>query len=489
MKYKLAMTGTGLTFAALLLAFQNFTGPMINECQAYNQISLMQCWESLKAHKVSRIAITQTITCSGDKACNLRLQDFVGPAVIYGKPTIATSPPGIFRRDHFDYAIFDIWHSSKIEIRGLTITEGATNKPRGLFKTPKYSFNQSCDAYKYDGNPGDFNACVPTINIGTQSNQIMLDRITIKESKGTPSAIALGNVEKITIRNSTISHSWANGIWSTSGTLPVENEHIPFELKIENNRFLDNRCSGIEISAAHGSTVTGNYFSHNHMGSIYGHSGGQMAIEGADGLIISDNEIANGRIDEDSVLIATNFQSVGLEFSDNHLQNITVRNNYFHDLTGVGIAHDSWDTSCGTPLGVVCVVGPNLITNNIFRNTASPAVWGFDSPAFKTTVVNSCIGSSCIFKKSSGTFTQEKSSCILSANTGICSLDIAWSSKPQGTLSVVKVLIDGFTFAQATSGVKTAPWISSAGRFDLYDGPLLLDSLFVGTNATPPVGP
>jgi hypothetical protein len=362
-----------------------------DECEASDLASLQFCMKALLLKSTGRVAITQVIICTGHEVCHFKIENFTGPALIYAKSTHG-DPVGIHRTDDFGYSVFDIASSSKIEIRGITFQEGEVNQPAGLFGTAAYSTNLKCDV-----TVSGVQACAPTISILSQSSEITLEQISILESKGVPAAVVLGNTDQTAIRHSTIRHSWNNGIWSTDGTLPMVNSHVPSGLKIESNYFYDNRCSAIEVSAKGDSAISGNFLKHNHMGSIYGVPGGQLAIErNTDGLTISENEITDGRIDEDANLRLTNYAAVGIELTDNFLHNIIIRHNFIHDSPGAGIIQDAWATSCGTPNGVLCEVGPIQLMNNVLVNL-SAGILNFNAATGSSIETGTCIGAQCQF--------------------------------------------------------------------------------------------
>lgn len=353
-----------------------------DDCRATDSTSLMSCYRDVLQKKYKNIAIMNDISCSGERACYLFFNNFQGPAKIFGY-----NPGGknrvIHRKDHFDYSLIQIFASSDIEIRDIDFQEGAVNKPAGLFKTPEYDKNSSCDVPQH--------LCSATIDMNLDSNRITLDHISILESKY--NGIQVGNLNDFTIKNSTIRHSWSNGLWTTSGEDPVPNAHVPKNIRIENNTFIDNRCSAIEMSAMGNSVVIGNYLSHNHMGSIFHVPGGQFAIEGrTNGLLVKDNEITNGKIDEDPVLASQGWLTVAFEFTDSHVHNVTLDHNYFHNNTGGGIIHDP------SPTGRVDF-GPITVLNNVFNNPGGSGTDFMGWDPGELILGNNCSGPQCVYQK------------------------------------------------------------------------------------------
>ncbi len=432
-----------------------------NDCVATDAASLRDCVQSVIAHTTSRIAITEDITCSGPVACRMSFDGFTGPATIFGAKSSGQNAV-LHRIDHLDYNLIEIYDSSGLEFRDLDLQEGERNQPAGLFGTPEYDVNASCDA----------TACASAVVVSSGSHDILFDDLSILESKG--QGMEIGNVENLTLRNSFIRHAWANGIWTTSGDLPVPDEHVPYNLKIENNLFVDNRCSAIELSAARESVISGNVLRHNHMGAIYHVPGGQLAIEkNTTDLTIVDNEIHDGRIDEDEVLATSNFLSVGIEFTDSHVHGVVIEHNYIHDATGGGIIHDPT-----LPGSTRTDFGPIRIADNTFERVGGPdaELNNFDPPDLVTS--NNCSGSACAWERPTGTLTSSPETCALDPETGVCSLTLSWSTAGVWSETGVKVLINGSTFASASSGSQDAPWIDAGlSRFDLYDGKTLLDSV------------
>lgn len=329
--------------------------PPVNpaHCQATDASSLRACFSGLLQYKYTGIAIKNDINCSGAGACNMVFNGFNGPAIIYGYSAGGENVK-LNHLDHFDQAMVAIFNSHNIEYRDIDFVEGAQNKPAGQFKTPGYDRNLSCDV-----EPAK---CASPITILFDSSHLTFDHISILEAKG--QGIEVGNSSDVTIRNSLIRHAWANGIWSTNGlNTVVPNEHVPNNFVIENNTIIDNRCSGIEISAMGNSRVTGNYLSHNHMGSIYHVPGGQFAIEAnTTSLLIKNNEIADGRIDEDPILAAQGWFTVAIEFTDSNVRGVTIEKNYIHHNSGGGIIHDP------NPHGPRVNFGPITATDNVFNN-------------------------------------------------------------------------------------------------------------------------
>ena len=268
------------------------------ECIASDEITFKKCLNGAKNSTVRKIAVTQDLVCDGVKACHFTLKDLTGPLLIYSKPQTG-STVNISRKNHFNSPIFEILNSSDIEIRGIRIIEEGINKPSGSFGTvgiigtsdfgtlPAYAQNLACDSV-----PNRISACSPSIIVSLNSKKIKLDRIAVLEGKGFPAAITVWSVTGLTIRNSLIVHSWSNGIWNTNGKL-LNGDYKPIDLQIKNNVFTDNRRRAIEVPTDGASSITGNLFSYNHMGSIYAYPGGQVAVETTDRLVITDNEIQN----------------------------------------------------------------------------------------------------------------------------------------------------------------------------------------------------
>jgi hypothetical protein len=314
-------------------------------CYAANRDTLMSCYRSLLAHTADRLVITQSIYCAGPEACHLLFDDFVGPIAIVGR-TATGGVPAIIRANAFNYPIIDIRNSSKIDVRNIEFREGARNQPAGLFGTPGYKRNVACDQPPFMDTY--LRACRPTISVSDESSEVLLDRLFIFESKGFPGAVTFGNVTDVTIRRSTIQHSWTTGIWSTQGNLGP-NDHLPFNFRIENNKFLDNRCSGTE-TAADGGTISGNYYGHNHMGAIYDVQGGQLnPMRHSRDLMVSDNRIVNGSLDEDQTLIDLGWHVPGIEVGPDDIRHLTINHNYIRYNSGYGARHDAGN--CGNACG------------------------------------------------------------------------------------------------------------------------------------------
>jgi len=430
------------------------------DCIASDASSLRGCMEQVLAGTTSRIAITSDITCAGPDSCHLRFAGVAGPAVVFGAKPDGTNAV-LHRVDHFDYHLIEIDGSANLEFRDLDLQEGERNQPSGLFGTSGYDVNASCDVAP--------EACKTAVALTAESHDIVFDHVSILESKG--QGMEIGNVDRVTVRNSEIRHAWANGIWTTSGTLEVPNEHVPYHLRLENNLFVDNRCSAIELSGAADSVISGNVLRHNHMGSIYHVPGGQLAIEmNTSQLTIVDNEIEDGRIDEDAVLASQGWLSVGIEFTDSHVHGVTIDHNYIHDVTGGGIIHDP------PPAGATrSDFGPIAIANNVFQRLGvEGGLVNFDPPDL--TAGTNCSEAACTWQRPTGTLTPSAQTCAGDPMTGLCSLTLSWSTAD--ARSGVAVVIDGATFATGPTGSQAAPWISARpARFDLYDGDTLLDSV------------
>jgi len=437
------------------------TAVLPTDCVATDAPSLHGCMQQLLAGQTTRIAITGDITCGGADGCHLLFDAFAGPATVFG-----ARPDGqnavLHRVDHFDYHLIEIKRSAGLEFRDLDLQEGERNQPSDLFGTPGYDINASCDVAPEE--------CKTAVEVTADSHDILFDHVSILESKG--QGMEIGNVENVTVRNSLIRHSWANGIWTTSGTLEVPNEHVPFNLRLENNELVDNRCSAIELSAAGDSVISGNVLRHNHMGSIYHVPGGQLAIEmNTSKLTIVDNEIRDGRIDEDPVLAAQGWLSVGIEFTDSHVHGVAIDHNYIHDVTGGGVIHDP-----PPPGGSRTDFGPIVITNNVFAQVGiEGGLVNFDPSDLA--VGDNCSNATCTWRRPTGTLAPSAQTCAGDPVTGLCSLTISWSSADSRATTGVNVVIEGATFASGASGSQEAPWISARpARFDLYDGETLLDS-------------
>jgi hypothetical protein len=429
------------------------------DCRATDAASLRACLQQVLSGVTHRIAVMQDLTCSGAEACHLLFQDFPGPATIFSaKPGGAHAV--LTRVDHFDYPLVDIVGSGNIELVGLDFQEGQRNQPAGLFGTPGYDVNTTCDVPQEQ--------CATTVEVLFGSHDVMLDGISVLESK--THGLEIGNVERVTLRNSVVRHSWANGLWSTSGTLPVPNEHVPIDLRIENNLFEDNRCSAMELSAAGDSVIAGNRLRHNHMGSIYHVPGGQLAVEmNTTRLQIVDNEIFDGRIDEDPVLASQGWLSVAMEFTDSHVHGVNITHNFVHDVSGGSVIHDP---SGGWPR---VDWGPIQVTQNAFARTgAGGDLYGFDPGELVAS--GNCGGPTCSLARPTGALSANAPACNVDPATGVCTLTLSWSSENAWTSQGVRVLISGFTFAAAGAGSQIAPWINGHVRFDLYDGETLLGS-------------
>lgn len=350
-----------------------------NHCQASDQTTLQKCFAGLLAHKYTGIALMNDITCTNPEACVMHFNGFTGPVKIYG--ATAGKNTVLKRKAGFGKAVVGIYNSTDIEFKDIDFSEGDLNKPAGLFKTAGYDRNLSCDVPQEQ--------CASAISVTFDSARVNFDHISILESKS--QGIEFGNVTDVSIKNSVIKHAWANGLWTTNGWMTgVPNAHVPVNIKIQNNSFVDNRCSGIEMSAAGDSVVSGNYLSHNHMGSIYHVPGGQLAVEAnTTSLLIKDNEITNGRIDEDSVLASQGWTTVALEFTDSHVHGVTVEHNYVHDNSGGGMIHDP------NPSGPRLDFGPIKAQYNVFKNP-KPDFMNWD--AGELISIGNCSGAACVYE-------------------------------------------------------------------------------------------
>jgi len=446
-------------------------------CYASNRNSLMACYNELLSHSKDRLVITENIYCSTAYPCHLLFNNgYVGPIVIQGL-NVNGVPPVIHRTDGFSYPIIDIQNASKIEVRNIEFREGQVNQPAFRYDPARddaglywsYSRNQACDQPQFMGSW--LRACKPTVHIGEESSKIFLDRLFVYESKGFPGAVTLGNITDVTIRRSTFFHSWAMGIFSIAGTGP--GEHVPVNLRLENNRFENGRCSGTETVANPG-VISGNTYIHNHQGAIYHVQGGQLnPMRHTANTIVSDNDILNGSLDEDPTLVALGWHVPGIEVGPNDINSLSLIHNYIRSNSGYGAKRDAG--SCG----VNCNNGVTTIKYNVVYNNQLGSFWGLDPAA----LTGNCTDPGCTFARSSGSlWATPMNTCTPDPITHNCSLTINWSTSCQNHGIPQVRVAGGNVFAQSASGSQAAPWISGETRFDLYCGEHLVKTMYVGVN-------
>jgi len=444
-------------------------------CSAADRAMLMTCYQRMLTGDVRELIITENITCrgSGSEACHLLFSSFTGPVTIRGQSSGTGGSISITRMDTFNYPIIDIRNSSRIEVRNIDFKEFGLNKTANHFGTPGYGVNMSCDQPLVNG---ESRGCRPTIDLREGSHDLYFDRITISESKGFPAAITLFNVTNVTLRRSAVTHSWANGMWTNTAVSGMGDDHIPYNLKVENSKFVDSRCSAMEVGAING-TYTGNYFSHNHHGSIYGVPGGQLnPMNKSRNIKITDNEFTKGRLDEDAWLAEKNWTSIGVEGAPYNVFGLLLQHNFIHDNPAGAFGHDPG--VCPDDYPFWCGFDGVTISDNVMMNNepAEKEFWNF--PA-STVLSGNCDGLACRrFVKSTGSISASPGNiCTIDATHNSCPLTIQWSAQCTNG-GTARVTYNDSPWAQGASGSQVGS-ISGLGRFDLYCGDYLINPLYV----------
>jgi hypothetical protein len=459
---------TSLCFTAVFSGFYPVrAGAATNSartCQAADAHGFATCVAQATSGTIDHIVVSGMIACGAATPCQYTLSGINRAFSIGGNVAGAG-----FSRTADSRAAFGL-HIDKstgpITVSGLQFSMGksaAQGKPGALWTDPACPTAASC--------PEEAIAI-------TNSGNVLVDQVEIDDAK--TFGIAIVASSNITIRRSTFARSDLHGIW-------VLQTPASSGLHIENNKFVDNRSNAAMLSAAPpdandplgSNTVTGNLFDHNHNAAVYhvcgssGHdpcAGGQLDIvPQSDSFIIADNEFERGILDEDPTL-AQSYRVAGVEIAPTNVKNITIRHNYFHDLTAGAISIDS------------AAVAPQVsVISNLFLRTGArdPDI---TYPTAVARNIGNCEGAQahCSWVRPTGAFSV---GACTSNGALTCGVSIAWRS--ESTPEPLSVITNGNQLLEKSrnKGSVFVPWITATPtRFDLYATVTLLDTIQIATH-------
>lgn len=434
-------------------------------CSASDVNSLRACFTAVQSKSTRIIEITTLIKCDTPGQCSFSLSNLSGPITIRGASgNLSTNPVGISRSVDFNS---DLLNFNSIQgglmIRNLILQDSA-NVPK--LQTNQAATNAACSS-----------SCSSNQISLTNTQNIMIDNVQFIEAKNM--GIALNNyVQGLWVRNSTFKHNWVHGIWSASNDT---NSGI----HIENNEFIDNRSNGIMFAGVAPSssdplgsnTISGNHFRHNHNAALYyvcggPCGGGQIVIEQHSyKVIIENNYFEYGRLDEDPSL--KGYLVAGIEIAPTSVSNVTIKNNYFRDLSSQAISID--DPGSLPP--------PTQISanSNVYDNVLTPEVL---NPQYLSSNSKNCnlnSGPCDPWVRPIGWISSTPNPCKLV--NGACTQTISWGSSQNNNYLTVFAQANLFSSSGSTGGTQQANWISaSAVGMDLYVGVTLLGSVLVYGN-------
>lgn len=301
-------------------------------CSASDVAGFARCIDRADRGEVDRIVVAAEIRCGHDLPCGFVLRGITRPLAVVGSGPEAGFSRAADSRAGFGLRIED--STGPIVIRGLRFDMGrsaARGAPGELWTDPACPARRDC--------PDEAIAII-------RSRDVLVDQVEILDAK--TFGIGIVGSTNVTIRRSGFVRSGVHGIW-------VMRNPASRGLHIENNRFIDIRSNAAMLSALPpeandplaANTVTGNVFDHNHNAALYrgcgrsGHdpcAGGQLDIEQqSHGFLIADNEFRHAALDEDPSL-ARDYRVAGVETAGSDIQDLTIRHNYFHDLSAGAVA-------------------------------------------------------------------------------------------------------------------------------------------------------
>jgi Right handed beta helix region len=436
------------------------TAAPVRSCEASDAAGFAQCLTSANAGQIDRIVVTGRIDCPASAACAFVLRP-VGPLTVVG----LTSDAGFVRTpdSSLPYGLRIEHAAGPVVIRNLEFDMGrsAFHGPPGQIWT-----DDACPTRT---------SCPEAAIAIVGSTDVLVDQVQVLDAKRF--AISIVGSSHVTIRRSTFTRSALHAIW-------VAQQPASRGLHIENNLFVDTRSNAAMLSGAAPdasdplvmNTVTGNVFDHNHNAAVYhvcgpsGHdpcAGGQLDIERhSDAFLVADNEFRHGILDEDPSL-AKDYRVSGVEIAPVAVHDVTIRHNWFHDLTAPAVSVDS------------PTAAPELrITDNAFDH-----VGGHGAPIDQAGKVreahdNCTVDPQTVMAREGGPSTS--SSCPWTRPTGRLELSggtLRWHV--QHANQPIRLIADGkriLAYSSAGDGDCTIPQ-NQPTRIDLYARATLLDTM------------
>ena len=432
-------------------------------CYAADSPTFSICVDRATRGKVDHLVLMGRIQCDRELPCGYVLRGISRPLTIVGGVAEAGFSRAADGGSGFGLRIEK--SSGPIVVRGLQFSMGrsaAQGIAREIWTDPSCPARDSCPE--------------AAITIA-ESTDVLIDQVQIIDAKRF--GIAIVGVSSLTIRRSTFVRSGLHGIW-------VAKTPASRGLHIENDQFIDIRSNAAMLSGLapdasdplRTNTVTGNLFEHNHNAAVYhacGPSGNEpcagsqlVIVQQSDSFLIADNEFRHGILDEDLSMVR-DFRVAGVEIAPAYVHNVTIRHNYFYDLSAGAITVDS-----------PAVASELRVVDNVFRHVGGrdPEI-GEVGRAGENHGNCQVTAPGCVWERPIDRLGWEP--CILKGNRE-CSAIIEWHG--QRVKALPRVIIDSrrvFVQSNVADGERIASWTGAVPiRFDLYAGATLLDTLRLG---------